>query len=71
MVDIFMKRVRFESFAELVDFKKSDVRFGHNITLRYHGFDICGDMEVEWGRNLKEEEKEEFLHKMVEIIHQM
>jgi hypothetical protein len=71
MADIFMKKVRFESFAELVALKKGDERFEHNITLRYHGFDICGDMEVEWGRNLKKEDKEEFSHKMVEIIHQM
>ena len=57
--EVMYRRIRFESFAELVNLMKDNDWTGP--TLRYNGNHICGEVQIDFGIGVDKKEKEEFL----------
>jgi hypothetical protein len=44
--DMFYKRVKYDSFVELVKIKRGTKKYKIPVSLKYNGSDLCGDVEV-------------------------
>lgn len=64
--EVMYRRIRFESFAELVKFKKDNDWNG--VTLRYDGNDICGEVQIDFGIGVGSVIKEKFLREAQKIL---
>jgi len=64
--EVMYRRIRFESFANLVKFKKDNEWTG--VTLRYNGHDICGEVEIDFGIGVGCKDKEKFLQEAQKIL---